>query len=68
MWASHYFAKETELPGGNHVDDTWDVINHLANFVVTDAIFLDSHNGDVEYPPDALMKENLKLLKKVLLK
>ena len=63
MWASHYyFAKKTELPGGNHVDNAWDVIKHLANFVITDVIFLDLYNGDVEYPPDASMKENLKSL------
>ena len=64
----HYFAKETELPGSNHVDDARDVIKHLANFVVMDGIFLDSYNGDVEYLPVASMKENLKSLEKVLLK
>ncbi len=68
MWALHFFAKETELSGGNHVNDAWDVIKHLAIFVVTDAIFLDLHNGDVEYPLDAWMKEFLKSLEKVLSK
>jgi hypothetical protein len=35
---------------------------------IADMVFLNLHYGDVEYPPDAMMKENFKLSKKVLLK
>ena len=59
--------KPSCLPGGNHVHNAWDVIN-IWNFFVMDVVFLDSHNGDVEYPLDASMKENLKSLEKVLSK
>ena len=68
MWTSYYFAKEAKLSGSNHVYDTWYVIEHLANLLIADVVFLNLHYGDVEYPPDATMKENFKLLKKVLSK
>jgi hypothetical protein len=68
MWTSYYFAKEAELPGGNHVYDTWYVIEHLASLLIADVVFLNLHYGDVEYPPDTTMKENFKSSKKVLSK
>ncbi len=68
MGTSYYFAKEAKLSGGNHVYDTWYVIEHLANLLILDVVFLNLHYGDVEYPPDAMMKENFKLPKKVLSK
>ncbi len=68
MRASHHFAKEAELSGDNHAHDTWDVIKHLAIFFIKDVVFLDLHEGDVEYPPDATIKENLKSLEKILSK
>ena len=68
MWTLYYFAKEAELSGGNHVYDTWYVVEHLANLLIVDVVFLNLHYGDVEYPPDAMMKENFKSLKKVLSK
>jgi hypothetical protein len=64
----YYFAKEAELSGGNNVYDTWYVIEHLVNLLIADVVFLNLHYGDVEYPPDAMMKENFKSLKKVLSK
>ncbi len=68
MWTLYYFAKEAELSGGNQVYDTWYVIEHLANLLIVDVVFLNLHYGDVEYPPDATMKENFKSSKKVLSK
>ena len=68
MWTSYYFAKEAELSGGNHVYDTCYVIEHLANLLIVDVVFLNLHYGDVEYLPDATMKENFKSSKKVLSK
>jgi hypothetical protein len=68
MWTSYYFAKEAELSGDNHVYDTWYVIEHLANLLIVDVVFLNLHYGNVEYPQDATLKENFKLLKKVLSK
>jgi hypothetical protein len=68
MWTLYYFAKEAKLSGGNHVYDTWYGIEHLANLLIVDVVFLNLHYGDVEYPPDAMMKENFKSSKKVLLK
>ncbi len=68
MWTLYCFAKEAELSGGNHVYDTWYVIEHLVNLIIADVVFLNLYYGDVEYPPDATMKENFKSLKKVLSK
>ncbi len=68
MWTLYYFAKEAKLSGSNHVYDTWFVIEHLANLLIADVVFLNLHYGDVEYLPDATMKENFKLSKKVLSK
>jgi hypothetical protein len=68
IWALYYFAKEAQLSGGNHVYDAWNVIEHLANLFIVDVVFLNLHDGDVEYPLDATMKENFKSLEKVLSK
>ena len=68
MWTLYYFAKEAKLSGGNHVYDTWYVIEHLTNLLIADVVFLNLHYGDVEYFPDATMKKNFKSLKKVLSK
>ena len=57
--------KEAELSGGNHVYDTWNIIEHLTNHLIVDVVFLNSHCGNVEYLTDATMEENFKLLEKV---
>ncbi len=68
MCTLYYFAKEAKLSGGNHVYDTWNVIEHLTNLLIADVVFLNLHYGDAGYLLDARMKENFKLLKKVLSK
>ena len=68
MWALYCFTKESKLSGGNHVDNTWNAIEHLTNLLIADVVFLNLHYGDVEYSPDAMMEENFKSLKKVLSK
>ena len=68
MWALYYFSKKAELSGGNPFLETYDVIEHLTNLFIVDVVFLNSHDGDVEYPSDATMKENFKPSEKVLLK
>jgi hypothetical protein len=68
MWASYYFTKESKLSGGNHVDNTWNVIEHMTNLLIADVVILNLHYGDVEYSLDATMEANFKLSKKVLSK
>jgi hypothetical protein len=68
MWTSYYLTKESKLSSGNHVDNTWNVIKHLTNLLIADVVFLNLHYGDVEYLSDAMMEENFKLSKKILLK
>ncbi len=63
-----YFTKESKLSGGNHVDNTWNVIKHLTNLLIADVVFLNLHYGNMEYLSDATMEENFKSLKKFLLK
>ncbi len=68
MWALYYFAKEAKLSSGNHVYDTWNVIEHLTNVLIAGVVFLNLHYEDAKYLPDATMKENFKSSKKILLK
>jgi hypothetical protein len=50
MWTSYYFTKEAKLSGGNHVHNTWNVIEHLTNLLVANVTFLNLHYGDVVFP------------------
>ncbi len=68
MRTSYYFTKESKLSGGNHVDNTWNVLKHLTNLLIADVVLLNLHYGDVEYSSDATMEENFKSLRKILLK
>jgi hypothetical protein len=68
MRTSYYFTKESKLSGGNHVDNTWNVIKHLTNLLIADVVFLNLHYGNVEYSLDATMEENFKSSKKFLSK
>ncbi len=68
MRTSYYFTKESKLSGGNHVDNTWNVIKHLTNLLIADVVFLNLHYGNVEYLLNATMEENFKSSKKFLLK
>ena len=68
MWALYCFTKESKLSGGNHVDNTWNAIEHLTNLLIADVVFLNLHYGDVEYSLDATMEENFKFSKKILSK
>jgi hypothetical protein len=68
MQTSYYFTKESKLFGGKHVDNTWNVIKHLTNLLIADVVFVNLHYGDVEYLLEAMMEENFKLSKKILLK
>jgi hypothetical protein len=63
MWTLYYFTKEAKLSGGNHVQNTWNVIEHLTNLLVANVTFLNLHYEDVEDLPDATMEEYFKFPK-----
>ncbi len=65
MRTSYYFTKEFKLSGGNHVDNTWNVIKHLTNLLIADVVFLNLHYGDVVYSLDATMEEEVMVSKRV---
>ncbi len=66
VWSTHYLTKEAELSHCNHVYDTWDVIEHSSNLVISDVVFLNLHYGNEEYSSDAAVKEDFKSLKEIL--
>ena len=66
MWSTHYLTKEAKLSCRNHVYDTWDVIEHSSNLVISDVVFLNLHYGNVEYLSNAAVEEDFKLSKEIL--
>jgi hypothetical protein len=68
MQTSYYFTKKSKLSGGNHVDNTWNVIKHLTKLLIADVVFLNLHYENVEYLLDATMEETFKSSKKFLSK
>ena len=66
VWSTHYPTKESKLPCRNHVYDTRNVIEHLSDLVISDVVFLNLQYGDVEYSPNAAVKEDFKLSKEIL--
>jgi hypothetical protein len=66
VWSTHYLTKEAKLSCHNHVYDTWDVIEHSSNLVISDVVFLNLHYGNVEYSSNAVVEEDFKLSKEIL--
>ena len=66
VWSTHYLTKEAKLSCRNHVYDTWDVIEHSLDLVISDVVFLNLHYGNVEYSSNAAVEEDFKLSKEIL--
>ena len=66
VWSPHYLTKETKLSRCNHVYDTRNIIEHSSDLVISDVVFLNLQYGDVEYSPNAAVKEDFKLSKEIL--
>ncbi len=66
VWYTNYFTKETKLSHRNHVYDTRNVIEQSSDLVISDVVFLNLQYGDVEYSPNAVVKEDFELLKEIL--
>jgi hypothetical protein len=60
--ATNYFSNEVGLTQRNHVSETWDGIEHLANFFILYSIFLDLGDQDLEDLVYAAVEEDLKLI------
>ena len=68
MWAMHYLTKEAKLSGCNHGYDTWNIIEHSSNLVISDVVFLNLHYGNVKYLSNAAVEEDFKSSKEILSK
>jgi hypothetical protein len=57
-----HFPGEVGLTCRNHVSDTWDGIEHLADLFILYSIFIDLGDQDLEDPANAAVEEDLKLI------
>jgi hypothetical protein len=60
--ALDHFPNEVGLTCRNHVSDTWEGIEHLANFFIPYSVFLDLGYRDLEDPADTAVEEDLKFI------
>jgi hypothetical protein len=63
---SNNFAEEPKLTGGNHISDTWDVVEKSSYFFIADMVVFNLDDGDVEDMSDVAVKEYLEASKKCL--
>jgi hypothetical protein len=68
MWSLYYFANKSKSSVSNHVSNTWNVVEHLANLLISDMAFLNFCYGDVENSTHTAMKKYFKLSEKGLSK
>ena len=64
MWALYYLTKEAKLSGSNHVHNTQNVIEHSANLLIANVLFLDFCYGDMKDVSDAMMEGYFKFPEK----
>ncbi len=58
---SDHLADEAELPRGNHILDTWYVVKHLVNVLISYSSFINISHREVENPTNILMEKNFEL-------
>jgi hypothetical protein len=61
VWSSNHLTKKAKLSCCNHILDAWNIMKHLAHFLILYLFVLGVSNQEVKYSVNAVVKENLKL-------